>query len=211
MPIANTSPNSYMQINGFVMSTVSPSTLRERLQADPALAVLDVRTPAEFAQVHVPGAQLAPLDQLKPEELVGQGIHKNAPLFLLCRSGQRDTLAATRLEGAGYTRCHVVEGGTLAWEAGGFPVERGESGVISLERQVRIGAGALVGAVTGGAAAAGLSDYGIPQNRLNRYQDKLAAGGFVVAVRSEDEGELDRARTVFAQGGGLIKRLGHET
>ena len=144
MPIANTSPNSYMQINGFVMSTVSPSTLRERLQADPALAVLDVRTPAEFAQVHVPGAQLAPLDQLKPEELVGQGIHKNAPLFLLCRSGQRDTLAATRLEGAGYTRCHVVEGGTLAWEAAGFPVERGESGVISLERQVRIGAGALV-------------------------------------------------------------------
>lgn len=38
----------------------------------------------------------------------------------------------------------MVEGGTLAWEAAGFPVERGESRVISLERQVRIGAGALV-------------------------------------------------------------------
>ena len=65
-----------------------------------------------------------------------------------------------------------------------------------------VGAGALVGAVTGGAAAAGLSDYGIPQNRLNAYQDNLSAGGFLVAVRSEDEGELERAKAVFAQAGG---------
>ena len=126
------------------MNTGSPSTLRERLQTDPAPAVLDVRTPAEFQQVHVPGAQLVPLDQLKPEHLTDCGIHKDAALYLLCRSGQRATVAATRLESAGYRQCHVVEGGTLAWEQAGFPVERGENGVISLERQVRIGAGGLV-------------------------------------------------------------------
>ena len=118
------------------MNTVSPSTLRERLQTDPALAILDVRTPAEFEQIHVPGAQLAPLDQLKSEKLTDRGIHKDLPLYLLCRSGQRATLAATWLESAGYRHCHVVEGGTLAWEAAGFPVERGESGGVSLERQV---------------------------------------------------------------------------
>ena len=126
------------------MNTVSPSTLHERLRNDPALTVLDVRTPAEFQQVHVPGAQLAPLDELDPEHLVGQGIRQDAPVYLLCRSGQRSTKAATRLESAGYAQCLVVEGGTLAWEAAGLPVARGESGVISLERQVRIGAGALV-------------------------------------------------------------------
>lgn len=36
-----------------------------------------------------------------------------------------------------------VEGGTLAWEGAGLPVVRGRR-VISLERQVRIAAGALV-------------------------------------------------------------------
>ena len=65
-----------------------------------------------------------------------------------------------------------------------------------------VGAGALVGAVTGGAAAAGLSDYGIPERRMDYYQGKLSAGSFLVAVRTEDEGELERARTAFAQAGG---------
>ena len=37
----------------------------------------------------------------------------------------------------------MVEGGTKAWEAAGLPVVRGQ-GVISIERQVRIGAGTLV-------------------------------------------------------------------
>lgn len=126
------------------MKAISPSTLRERLQNDPTLTVLDVRTPGEFQRVHVPDAQLAPLDQLNAENLADGGIQKDAPLYLLCRSGHRATMAADRLERAGYSRCHVVEGGTLAWEKAGFPVERGKSGVISLERQVRIGTGSLV-------------------------------------------------------------------
>ena len=66
---------------------------------------------------------------------------------------------------------------------------------------VVVGAGALVGAVAGGTAAAGLSDYGIPQARMDYYQQKLSAGGFLVAVRTEDEVELDRAKTVFGQAG----------
>jgi rhodanese-related sulfurtransferase len=37
-----------------------------------------------------------------------------------------------------------VEGGTLGWAEAGLPVNRGETKVISLERQVRIAAGALV-------------------------------------------------------------------
>ena len=38
----------------------------------------------------------------------------------------------------------VVEGGTLAWNEAGLPVERGAIKVMSLERQVRIAAGSLV-------------------------------------------------------------------
>ena len=38
----------------------------------------------------------------------------------------------------------MVEGGTSAWASAGLPVNKGTSEVISLERQVRIAAGALV-------------------------------------------------------------------
>ena len=47
----------------------------------------------------------------------------------------------------GFTQPIVVTGGTLAWIDAGLPVTRGTAKVISLERQVRIVAGALV--VTG--------------------------------------------------------------
>ena len=39
---------------------------------------------------------------------------------------------------------HVVEGGTQAWVAAGLPVVKGSKSAISIERQVRIGAGILV-------------------------------------------------------------------
>ena len=55
-----------------------------------------------------------------------------------------------KLEGAGFTKITNVEGGTSAWQSAGLPVVEGKK-VMSLERQVRIAAGALVviGAVVG--------------------------------------------------------------
>ena len=46
-------------------------------------------------------------------------------------------------EKAGYSNVVNVDGGTLAWEQSGLPVNRGERKMISLERQVRIVAGFL--------------------------------------------------------------------
>ncbi|MCA9056758.1 MAG: DUF2892 domain-containing protein, partial [Planctomycetaceae bacterium] len=58
------------------------------------------------------------------------------------KSGNRGKQACEKLEAAGV---HVVnvEGGTQAWEAAGLPVVRGKK-AMSLERQVRIAAGAIV-------------------------------------------------------------------
>ena len=52
-------------------------------------------------------------------------------------------MACEKFVAAGYHNVVSVEGGTAAWEAAGFPVQRGKKAV-SLERQVRILAGALV-------------------------------------------------------------------
>ena len=52
-------------------------------------------------------------------------------------------MACEKFVAAGYENVVNVEGGTQAWEAAGFPVKRGKK-TVSLERQVRILAGALV-------------------------------------------------------------------
>ena len=126
------------------MNTITPRQLNERLQQGEKLHLLDVRTPAEHAEIHVPGVQLAPLDRLDARLAAENGFAKDQPLYIFCRTGNRAKQGAEKLEKSGYTQCHVVEGGTLAWAEAGLPVNRGTSKVISLERQVRIAAGAIV-------------------------------------------------------------------
>lgn len=123
------------------MKTISPVELQQILAAQPDATVLDVRTPVEFAEVHVPQAQSIPLDELKPSALQ---LQKDQPVYLLCRSGQRAAKAAEKFAREGFTQPVVVEGGTLAWIEANLPVTRSAVKVISLERQVRITAGAIV-------------------------------------------------------------------
>jgi rhodanese-related sulfurtransferase len=107
--------------------------------------LIDVRTPVGFDEVHAVAAVNVPLDRLSAETLAAAGcVECGQPVYLLCRSGQRATQAAEKLPAYGYAHPVVVTGGTLAWIEAGLPVTRGESKVISLERQVRIAAGTLV-------------------------------------------------------------------
>ena len=127
------------------MRTITPNALNSLREKNGTTALLDVRTPSEHAQIHVPGVHLIPLDRLDATELEGvAGFSKDTPVFILCHSGGRAKQAAEKLSRAGYQDCVVVEGGTSAWAANGLPVVRGTSRVIALERQVRIAAGALV-------------------------------------------------------------------
>ena len=123
------------------MKTITPVELQKLLTAQPSVPVIDVRTPMEFAEVHVPQARSVPLDELKPSSLQ---LAKDQPVYLLCRSGQRATKAAEKFAKEGFAQPIVIEGGTLAWIDANLPVTRGMTKVISLERQVRIVAGALV-------------------------------------------------------------------
>ena len=123
------------------MKTISPVELQSILTTHPGAAVIDVRTPVEFAEVHVPQARSVPLDELNPGSLQ---LPKDQPVYLLCRSGQRATKAAEKFAKEGFTQPVVIAGGTLAWIDAQLPVERSAVKVISLERQVRITAGAIV-------------------------------------------------------------------
>jgi len=123
------------------MKSISPAELQKILATQPSSTVIDVRTPVEFAEVHVPQARSVPLDELNPSALQ---LAKDQPVYILCRSGQRAMKAAEKFAKEGFTQPIVIEGGTLAWIAANLPVTRGTTRVISLERQVRIAAGSLV-------------------------------------------------------------------
>lgn len=126
-------------------STVSPAELARALANAPGRTVLDVRTPAEFAEVHAVPARNLPLPDVSASALAAAGhTDRTAPVYLLCQTGHRAVAAADQLAAAGFTQPVVVTGGTEAWLAAGLPVVRGTGKAISLERQVRIAAGSLV-------------------------------------------------------------------
>jgi len=122
--------------------TISPQQLYERNLSVKGLELIDVRTPVEFQEVHVPFARNVPLDQLDVAKLRASR-ESTQPLYVICRSGSRGKQACEKLLAAGITNVVNVEGGTLAWDQAGLPVTWGKA-AISLERQVRIAAGLLV-------------------------------------------------------------------
>lgn len=126
--------------------TISPRGLAALRAEGKPLELIDVRTPVEFREAHVDFARNVPLDQLDAAALVANRA-LDQPLYVICRSGNRGGKACEALCSAGANAINV-EGGTLAWDAAGLPVVRGQK-AISLERQVRIVAGflALVGAI----------------------------------------------------------------
>ena len=92
--------------------------------------------------MHIPGAYNVPLDLLREhrDEFLA---HLDQDIVLVCRSGQRAAQAEETLRIAGLGNVHILEGGMTAWDAQGFPVNRGAQRW-DLERQVRLVAGSLV-------------------------------------------------------------------
>jgi hypothetical protein len=60
--------------------------------------------------------------------------------------------------------------------------------------------GAAVGAATGGVVG-GLIGMGIPEFEAKRYEQKLIAGNFLIAVHAHDGDETDRAKEIFKANG----------
>lgn len=132
------------------MQTINVKQLAEK-QREGKLDLVDVRMPVEFREVHAVGAKNYPLDSLDPKAIAGSRNGRSAePIYLICKSGNRSSIAAQKFVEAGIENVYSVEGGTTAWAQAGLPVNRGQKAV-SLERQVRIAAGFLVllGAVLG--------------------------------------------------------------
>lgn len=102
--------------------TVAPADVAQRLQ-DPQHApfLLDVRTPDEFAEGHVPGAVNVPVQVLA--ERLAQ-VPKDREVVVYCESGRRAARAATLLREQGYTQVTEMQGSMKAWREAQLPVQR---------------------------------------------------------------------------------------
>lgn len=76
--------------------------------ATPKGVLLDVRTPQEFREGHIPGSQNVPLQAI---DKVGQTVeNKDTPLFVYCHSGARSRQAAALLKQMGYSKVKNIGG-----------------------------------------------------------------------------------------------------
>lgn len=122
--------------------SVSPLQLADIARSG-ASVIVDVRTPAEFAALRIAGSLSMPFERLDAEALKSS-VGMDVPIYCVCQTGTRSQLAAEALRAAGFRRVVHVDGGTNAWVAAGLPVQRSAGRALSLERQARLAAGALV-------------------------------------------------------------------
>ena len=91
------------------------------LRAQGALLV-DVRQPEEWAQGHVPGSALIPIDDL-PSRL--RDLPRDRKIVVVCHSGKRSRFGRDLLLNAGFTQVASMSGGLAQWEAQGQPIVTG--------------------------------------------------------------------------------------
>lgn len=83
--------------------------------------VVDVRTPQEWEDGHIPGAEHIEVESILEES---SRLPKDALVSTICRSGYRASIAASLLQKAGFTNVNNVEGGMQAWISNKLPITK---------------------------------------------------------------------------------------
>jgi rhodanese-related sulfurtransferase len=89
---------------------------------DQGAFILDVRTPEEWEQFHIPNSTLIPLDEL--EARVAE-VPSDQEVVVVCRSGNRSQQGRDILKSAGFTQVSSMAGGVTEWQSQGYPTETG--------------------------------------------------------------------------------------
>lgn len=103
--------------------SIAASELAERRAKGAAPIAIDVRTAAEYATGHIPGALNIPHDEVASRISDVEAPHG---VVLYCMVGPRARLGEAALLSAGYGPVLHLEGGLAAWQAAGLPIEKAE-------------------------------------------------------------------------------------
>ena len=97
-----------------VGSTITPSELKELLDSDKPLYLVDVREPAEWEIVRIPGATLIPKDQILRGDALAS-LPQDKQLVMYCKTGVRSAETLAAVKAAGFSDAVHVQGGVVAW------------------------------------------------------------------------------------------------
>ncbi|WP_084448693.1 rhodanese-like domain-containing protein [Desulfovibrio inopinatus] len=98
---------------------LSAEEAHARLEEIPGVAILDVRTPTEFAEGHI--AQARNIDIYSSDFTSRLSKLNTSPSYLVyCRSGNRSVSALKRMKSLGFERVWNLSGGVSAWKGSGF-------------------------------------------------------------------------------------------
>ena len=117
----STAPAAVNQESDLISQRISVEEAYLKYQA--GVFMLDVRTPGEWEQGHIPGATLIPLDQLASR---ADELPTDEEIVIYCRSGNRSAQALSLLTGAGFENIYSMDGGVNDWAAAGYEVVIGE-------------------------------------------------------------------------------------
>ena len=120
-PVGNAGENQTLPSQTLVVREISIDQAYQLYQEK--VAFLDVRTPGEWNDAHVPGSTLLPLENL--EERVNE-LPKDLELVVYCRSGNRSVQAARILLEAGFSDVYSLDGGLNDWIRAGYEVDSGQ-------------------------------------------------------------------------------------
>lgn len=113
-------------------ATIKECTVSEaKLSLTPKTLLIDIREQAEFLRGHIPGAVLSPRGLLEFEihalverTAAASGVApEEREIVLYCGTGGRSALAAETLTNMGYRNVQSMDGGIVAWNAAGLPVD----------------------------------------------------------------------------------------
>lgn len=96
---------------GVMVQDIMPEELYERLQAGEDITLIDVRSPAEYAEYRIAGAINVPLDDVVSYLKSGELPH-DKPVVFICKSGFRAYLATMSALAHGYTEVYNLHHGT---------------------------------------------------------------------------------------------------
>jgi adenylyltransferase/sulfurtransferase len=95
-------------------STITASELKDLLDSDKPIYLVDVREPAEWEIVNIPGATLIPKDEILRGDALAN-LPQDKQIVMYCKTGVRSAETLAAVKNAGFRDAVHVQGGVTAW------------------------------------------------------------------------------------------------
>ena len=99
---------------------ITANEMQEKIQAEPQITIVDVRTPGEYEKGHVENALNI---DWNGDDFAGEisKLDATKPVIVYCQSGNRSAKAAEKMIELGFKNLYEMQGGMMKWRAANLP------------------------------------------------------------------------------------------